>query len=290
MNPDKHETRVVVPESLHNELVAQTYQARGYARDESEIAAYYAGLATRHGVKTHAALKALHLEQLFGSGRGLTCPGARMELIETGFDAVVKINAHYKLGQPVARFAMARCMELADRHGVGIAVVDQPFHYLWGGGYVMEAAQKGYIAYTNCTATLAEVVPFMGRYPTIGTNPHSWAFPTQHLIGFPIIVDWATSAVAMGRVQQLQRERQLLPPEAAIDKDGNFTRNPQEVFALLPFGGRLSGHKGYGLGLVNGNGRRTEDNTAKDGYVRLVYKAGGMAFDGTGGLGEAEGT
>jgi hypothetical protein len=30
-------------------------------------------------------------------------------------------------------------------------------HYLWGGGYVMEVAEKGYIGYTNCTSSLAEV-------------------------------------------------------------------------------------------------------------------------------------
>ena len=35
--------------------------------------------------------------------------------------------------------------------------VDNCFHYLWGGGYVIEAAKRGYICYTNCTSTLAEV-------------------------------------------------------------------------------------------------------------------------------------
>jgi L-2-hydroxycarboxylate dehydrogenase (NAD+) len=242
---------VVVPEELHGRLVAQVYEARGYEAEESRIAAEYAGLASRHGIKTHAALKALHLEHLFGSSRGLAKGGANIQVIDTGFDAVVKINANYKLGQPVARFAMATCMKLADKHGVGVAAVDQPFHYLWGGGYVMEAALKGYIAYTNCTATLAEVVPFLGTYPTIGTNPHSWAFPTQEVVGFPVIVDWATSAVAMGRVQQLKREGKPLPPEVAIDKDGQFTQDPDQVFALMPFGGKLAGHKGYGLGLIN---------------------------------------
>ena len=243
--------RTVVPRELHDRLVAQVYQARGYDQEESEVAAYYAGLATWYGIKTHAALKALHLEHLFGSGCGLTTGGAQIEVVETGFDAVVKLNANYKLGQPVARFAMNKCMELADTHGVGVVAVDQPFHYLWGGGYVLEAAEKGYIAYTNCTATLAEVVPFLGKYPTMGTNPHSWAFPTKEILGFVVIVDWATSAVAMGRVQQLMREKKQLPPEVAIDKDGNYTQDPNEVFALMPFGGQIGGHKGYGLSLIN---------------------------------------
>ena len=138
-------------------------------------------------------------------------------------------------------------MELADEYGIGQVSVDNAFHYLWGGGYVMDAAKKGYIAYTNCTSALAEVVPFGGKFPTLGTNPHSWGFPTQEAAGFPIVIDWATSTVAMGRVQQLKREGAQLPPNAAVDKDGNPTTDPNKAVSLLPFGA----HKGYGLMLIN---------------------------------------
>jgi hypothetical protein len=37
------------------------------------------------------------------------------------------------------------------------------------------------------------------------------------------------------------------------------------------------------LGLVNGTGTSGENNAAKDGYFRLGYKFGGMAYDGSGG-------
>ena len=111
----------------------------------------------------------------------------------------------------------------------------------------MNAAKQRYIAYTNCPAALTEVVPFGGRRPTLGTNPHSWGFPTVDAIGFPIVVDWATSTVAMGRVTQLAREGKSLPPESAVDKDGMPTLDPDNVAALLPFGR----HKGYGLALLD---------------------------------------
>jgi L-2-hydroxycarboxylate dehydrogenase (NAD+) len=138
-------------------------------------------------------------------------------------------------------------MALADRHGTGTISVDNAFHYLWGGGYVMEAARRGYIAYTNCTASLAEVVPFRGVHPTLGTNPHSWGFPTTDAVGYPIVIDWATSVIAMGRVQQLKREGKMLPPGAAVDASGKPTTDPDAAVALLPFGD----HKGYGLSLIN---------------------------------------
>ena len=142
---------------------------------------------------------------------------------------------------------MDQAMRLADEFGVGTVSVDNAFHYLWGGGYVMDAAKRGYIAYTNCTAALAEVVPFGGKFPTLGTNPHSWGFPTTDAVGFPIVIDWATSVVAMGRVQQLKREGKPLPPLAAVDKDGNPTTDANAAVSLLPFGA----HKGYGLSLIN---------------------------------------
>ena len=90
-------------------------------------------------------------------------------------------------------------------------------------------------AYTNCTASITEVVPFMGSVPTLGTNP-ILGFSTTDAIGFPIVIDWATSVIAMGRVQQLKREGKSLPPGAAVDKDGNETLDPHQVSALKPFG------------------------------------------------------
>jgi L-2-hydroxycarboxylate dehydrogenase (NAD+) len=130
---------------------------------------------------------------------------------------------------------------------VGTVSVDNAFHYLWGGGYVMDAARRGYIAYTNCTAALAEVVPFGGRFPTLGTNPHSWGFPTTEAVGYPVVIDWATSVIAMGRVQQLKREGLPLPPLAALDRNGHPTVDPHQAASLLPFGA----HKGYGLSLID---------------------------------------
>jgi L-2-hydroxycarboxylate dehydrogenase (NAD+) len=237
----------VVPRSQHDDLVRAAYRRRGYDQEEAADAARSCAEAALHGIRTHNAIKAIHLDHLFGSGSQGCVPGAVIEERPSRFSASRIWNANRKLGQSVAYRAMAAAMELADRHGVGIVSVDNAFHYLWGGGYVMDAAKRGYLAYTNCTAGLAEVVPFGGKSPTLGTNPHSWGFPTVEAVGFPIVVDWATSVVAMGRVQQLLREGRPLPPLAAVDRDGRPTTDPAAAVSLLPFGA----HKGYGLALIN---------------------------------------
>ncbi len=237
----------VLPIATHNQIVRAAYLARGYTEAEATDAVRLCESAARHGIKTHNAIKALHLDDHFGSKTGGCVPGAEIEVLPTRFDATQVWNANHKLGQSVAYTAMETCIQLAEKHGTGTVAVDNAFHYLWGGGYVIDAAQRGYIAYTNCTSALAEVVPLGGKFPTLGTNPHSWALPTTEAIGFPICLDWATSTVAMGRVQQLLREGKDLPPNAAVDADGQPTTDPAKAKWLLPFGA----HKGYGLALLN---------------------------------------
>jgi L-2-hydroxycarboxylate dehydrogenase (NAD+) len=249
-------TNYLMPVQLHNDLVAAAYRHRGYDVDEAAAAAKFSELTAWHGIKTHNAIKALQLDELFGSqardaagnrGHGGCKPGARIEILPSKYKAVERWNAHRKLGQPTALAAMDSCMKLADEFGTGTVAVDNAFHYLWGGGYVLQAAQKGYIAYTCCTAALADVIPFGGMFPTLGTNPHSWAFPTTEEVGFPICIDWATTVVAHGRIQQYAREGRPIPLGWGVDEHGNETTDPNKVKALFPFGQ----HKGYGLSLID---------------------------------------
>ncbi|MAE61617.1 MAG: lactate dehydrogenase [Planctomycetaceae bacterium] len=239
-----------MPIEQHRDIVAAAYAERGYTADECRDAVRICELASWHGIHTHNALKALHLDDLFGTGNKVKpgcVPGASIEKQTGRFKAAQTWNANQKFGPSVAFEAFETCMGLADEFGVGIVSVDRTFHYLWGGGYVIDAAKKGYIAYTNCTAALAEVVPFGGRTPTLGTNPHTYGLPTVDAVGFPLVIDWATSVISMGGVQALKREGKELPAGAAVDADGNETRDPNEVAALMTFGA----HKGYGLSLIN---------------------------------------
>ena len=286
----------VVPVSVHDKLVEQAYRDRGFDDSECTAAAKFSSYATTHGIRTHNALKALHLDDLFGSKAGGCKPAAKIIKKEGRFPSSEVWDCQFKLGQATAYEAMDRCIELADEYGIGQVSVDHAFHYLWGGGYVMDAARRGYIAYTNCTASITEVVPFMGTEPTLGTNPHSWGFPTMDAVGFPVVIDWATSVIAMGRVQQLKREGKSLPPGAAVDQAGHETTDPDQVAALKPFGA----HKGYGLSLINeimaafigGSKPTLRSNHLQDGdkhtpnfYFQVIHpeaiSAGNFAFNRT---------
>src|SRR3954453_20144731 len=107
-------TNYIMPPALHNEIVAAAYRKRGYGADEAAAAARFSELTAWHGIKTHNAIKALHLDELFGSKAGGCKPGAQIEKLPSKYNAVEKWNANKKLGQATAFEAIDRCMQLAD--------------------------------------------------------------------------------------------------------------------------------------------------------------------------------
>ena len=237
----------VMPVAEHERLITANFTKRGYTKDEIDAIVRFCTMASWHGIRTHNAIKAVHIDDALGSKVGGCQPGVEIEKIPGRFAASERWDAKRKPGHYVAQEAMKTAMDLADKYGVGMVTVDNAHHYLWGGGYVMDCANKGFIGFTCCTSAATEVVPFQGKFATLGTNPHSWAFPTTELIGFPIVIDWATSAIAWGRVQQFAREGKQLPPNIAVDAAGQPTTDPNACKALVTFGG----HKGYGLSLIN---------------------------------------
>ena len=139
------EEMYVVDVDQHNQLVTAAYKHRGYSENEAVAATKFCQMASHYGIRTHNALKALHLDHLFGSAIGGCVPGAEIEKRPCRFEGSEIWDAKLKLGQSVAFDAIERCIELADKYGVGQVSVDNTFHYLWGGGYVMDAALRGYI-------------------------------------------------------------------------------------------------------------------------------------------------
>src|SRR5437588_6573927 len=99
-------TFCIMPAPLHNELVSAAYRKRGFAPDEADAAARFSELTARHGIHTHNAIKALHLDDLFGSKAGGCAPGAKIEKRPGRYKAVERWNANRKLGQAVAYEAM----------------------------------------------------------------------------------------------------------------------------------------------------------------------------------------
>ena len=132
----------VVPEEQHNALVAAAYKKRGYSSAEAEAGARFCAEATRHGIRTHNGLKALHLDHLFGSGAGGCQPKAKIEKVKTRFRGAAVWNANRKLGQATGYAAIETAIKLADKYGVGMVSVDNAFHYA-GRGHTVTVSLDG---------------------------------------------------------------------------------------------------------------------------------------------------
>src|SRR5438552_826381 len=100
------DTSFVVSADVHSRIVEAAFAARGFLPDEAAAAALVGEWAARHGIHTHNAIKALHLDEHFGSRAGGCVPGASIQRLPPRYPAVARWNANRKLGQAVAIEAM----------------------------------------------------------------------------------------------------------------------------------------------------------------------------------------
>src|ERR1017187_9856605 len=113
------DTYYIIPESQHNALTEAVYRHRGFLADEAADGARLCAEASRHGIRTHNAIKALHLDHLFGSGSEGCVPGAQIVELPSRFESAKAWNANKKLGQSSSYRGMDAAIALADKYGVG---------------------------------------------------------------------------------------------------------------------------------------------------------------------------
>lgn len=87
----------------------------------------------------------------------------------------------------------------------------------------------------------------------LGTNPIAIAFPGK--VNPPIVIDFATSAAAYGKIEMAKRRGVDVPKGWIINQHGLDDIEPQAMVdggALLPLGSfrEMGGHKGYCLATM----------------------------------------
>ncbi|MEV0385103.1 Ldh family oxidoreductase [Nonomuraea sp. NPDC050643] len=176
---------------------------------------------------------------------GAILPDARPEVVSRrGASAVV--SGRRGFGQAAARLATAEAARLAAAHGVAVVAVRECNHVGRLGEYAGTLAASGLIAQVvgNADPTVA---PYGGRRRMLGTNPMAWAVPRAG--GAAVVMDWATAAMAEGKLGLLLAAGSPAPEGVLVDAEGRASTDPADFYrggALLPFGG----HKGYGLSVL----------------------------------------
>ncbi len=242
---------VLCPADPLRDFVADV--ARGMGAD-SDVAAELARHLVGSNLAGHDSHGVIRVPQYVGDAdQGTIVPSARPVLArETPVAALV--DARRGFGQHSTMFALEWAMGRARQHGVAMVAVRHSTHIGRLGEYVERTAAEGLIGIVTVGAIgvgIGGVVPFGGRTRFLGTNPWALSVPGRTRT---LIFDAATSTVAEGKVRVARAAGKPLPPDAILDKDGRPTRDAAAFYAggaILPLGGTLAGHKGYGLGLAS---------------------------------------
>jgi uncharacterized oxidoreductase len=95
----------------------------------------------------------------------------------------------------------------------------------------------------------ARVAPYGGRDARFGTNPCCIGIPLPGEA--PFVLDYATSAVAQGKLRVAHNKGEKVPPGRLIDPEGRPSDDPRYA-VIPPFGAMLAfgEHKGYGMAIA----------------------------------------
>ena len=180
---------------------------------------------------------------------GHIVPDARPSVIrETSVTALV--DGHWAFGQVSAGFASDLAIAKAKAEGVSMVGVVRCNHIGRLGEYATRGAREGVVLLVVASGFGGRgmsAVPFGGARKLFGTNPLSVGIPAGD--AGDVLVDFATTAVAQGKIEVARAKKAELPPGSIVDREGRPTTDPEEFYnggALLPFGG----HKGYALSVM----------------------------------------
>lgn len=175
--------------------------------------------------------------------KGLIDPHAKGN-VEWPRKAVLCVDGERGLGPVVIMQTMDHMRAVLSEAGVVFAAIRNANHIGMLAYYVESAVREDLICLAMSTSE-ALVHPFGGTQALLGTNPLAIGIPTADE---PFILDFATSIVSMGKINNYALRNEPIPAGWAVDEEGRATTDPNRAKhgAIAPFGGA----KGYGLGLA----------------------------------------
>lgn len=243
----KEEATIVVSAERLESFCREALVGAGLDEPGAKIVAASLVETELRGVSTHGVVRFPMYARRVKAG--LIRPSPRMRLERTGPGTALLFGGH-GAGQVIAHRAMAEAISLAREAGVGCVAVTESHHFGMAAWFAMQALEHDMIGLAVSNAdTGAAVTPFGAKRGYLGSNPLCVAIPAESCD--PIVLDMSTAVVSVGWVQAAAAMGQSIPPEWAVDAEGNRTTDPAKAHdgALLPLGGSR-GFKGFGLGLV----------------------------------------
>jgi len=228
---------------------ANIFKCMGCPDEQARIAADCLNQADLRGVDSHGVARLSGYVRLWELKRLNAAPDMKI-VHETPSTAV--LDGDLGLGLVTAPHAMRIAIEKAKIAGTGWVAVKNSNHYGIAGYHAMMALEHDMIGISMTNASPL-VAPTFSKSRFLGTNPIAISIPA--LNEPPFVIDMATTTVANGKLEVLQRKGMDAPLGWAQDKDGNPTTDAYALKkggSMLPLGGdrEHGGHKGYCLGAM----------------------------------------
>jgi len=237
---------IVPPDKLHD-IVRTIFSAAGSTDREARLVADHLVEANLRGHDSHGVgMIPTYIANARDGSLILN------QTLSVGFDSasLVVLDGGLGIGQVMAHDAIEAGIERAANAGACIVGLRNSHHIGRIGHWAEQCAAAGLVSihFVNVVSTPA-VAPFGGTKARVGTNPFAVGIPRAGEP--PIIVDFATSRLAAGKVHVAFNKGVSLPEGALLDAGGHPTTDPSALFsdppgALLPFGE----HKGWGLSVA----------------------------------------
>lgn len=224
--------------------------------EASRIAAHLLG-ANLAGHDSHGVVRVPRYVEWCEAGYVLR--GQTAEVVTDGGSFAV-LDGKFGFGQTVAPQAVALGIERASKNGICITALRNAGHIGRVGDYSETAIRAGLISihFVNVAGSVL-VAPFGGVERRFSTAPFSVGVP---LPGRPLVLDFATSLVAEGKVLVASNGGKTLPANALIEPDGRLSGDPHTLYGPYdPVGPRdaskgagairaFGDHKGSGLAFM----------------------------------------
>ncbi len=287
---------VVVGAEILERLVADIFDAAGCSRAEAERIGRYLVAANLAGHDSHGVVRVPRYIQMLRDG--LFVADQKVEvLVDTPVLAVV--DGKFGFGQTVAPQAVELGIEKCKRMGLAAVALRNSGHVGRVGDWAEMAAAAGLISihFVNATGSVI-VAPFGSVERRFSTAPYCVGVPVAGRS--PLVLDFATSVVAEGKVLVASQGGRPIPADALIGPDGRTSDDPRLLYGDYISSGRrdtrkgpgalraFGGHKGSGLalmceilgGALTGNGCTSPERRIANGMFSLYVDAGRIDPEG----------
>ncbi len=233
---------ISIPVSALEQVCADTFERAGSTREEALRVARSLIGANLTGHDSHGVIRVPRYVDWVKTGD--ITPNQTTKLI-VDLPSLAVVDGQYGFGQSVApeavRVGLAKCRE----QGLSAISLRDAGHIGRIGEWAEMAAAAGLVSIHFVTASGSILVaPFGAAERRLSTAPFSVGIPRDGQE--PVILDFATSVVAEGKVMVASQGGKKLPEGALVTPDGELSTDPAQLYGPLVEGGPRDATKGKG--------------------------------------------